>query len=461
MKFIHLVLLNFIMVFGHALAQETSWKAPSRGRPAVDHSASASWWTLYQDPELNHLIDSVDVSSPQIAAALQRVEQARAKMNGARSALFPTLDAGLTNQFNRYSAAVDNSFPSRNANELSVGIVASYEIDLWGRIRNTVSSARSAMLAEKAIADSLRLSIRAEITDAYLMLRGNETELAVVNEVNYGRKIALDLTEKRTTAGNLSEFELEQVRADYASGLAEAASISQIRMELENLIALLAGKNATGYNIASTGRLPKLPAVPSIIPGELLRRRPDIAASHRRLDAAFSEIKVTEAGRYPTLKLEAGVGLTADEPTNLDRNEAQEGMIGLRLTFPLIDTGGRQEARVDEAKSKYGEEEQLQKQQILTAFAEAETALGKVHWSGQQSRLATQSSASATRAAELSMKRFESGNIDTFQFLQVSLSRLEASRKAVRARTAELRASVALIRALGGGWIDAKTNDAR
>ncbi len=455
------VLIVLYLAQGFVHGQESPWKAPNVSHRAHADPSNSNWWALYRDSELNQLIASVDTSSPQIAGALLRIEQARARMNGVRSALFPSLDGALTSRLDRYSAAVDNSFPSRNATELSVGIVASYEIDLWGRIRNTVSSARSAMLAEKAIADSLRLSIQAEITDAYLVLRGAEAELSVVNQVNYGRKIALDLTEKRTTAGNLSDFELEQVRADYASGLSEAAALSQIRMELENLVALLAGKNATHYRLAQSGQLPRAPLIPSIIPGELLGRRPDIAASHRRIDAAFSEIKATEAGRYPTLKLEAGIGVTADTIGNLDRNEAQEGMVGLRLTFPLIDLGGRQKARVDEAKFKYGEQEQLLTQQIFAAFSEAETALGKVHWSGKQSALAAQSATSATRAAELSMKRFESGNIDTFQFLQVSLTRLEASRKAVRARTAELRASVALIRALGGGWTDARPNNAR
>ncbi len=448
------------LILSHAHGQGSSWKAPNSGNHHAAAASRTDWWSLFQDENLRDLIHSVDVSSPQLAAAMQRVQQARARMNGARSMLFPTLDADVGAISNRYSAALDNSFPSRNTNQFEVGLTASYELDLWGRIRNSVSSARSTMLAEKAVAESLRLSIHAEITDAYLMLRGVEAELSAVNEVNRGRRVTLDLTQKRASVGTVSDFELEQVRADLAAADAEAASLSQIRMEMENVIALLAGRNATNFKIAQTAQLPNLPKVPSIIPGELLRRRPDVAAIDRRLDSAFADIQSTRAEQYPTVKLEAGAGLTASRLSNLDRNAAQEGSIGLKITLPVFD-GGRRKAKIEEAKAIYSEQLQSQRQQVLAAVADAEISLGKVHWSNRQSQLAARSAEAATRVAELSMKRFEAGNIDTFQHLQVDRVRLEASRIAIRARTSELRASVALIRALGGGWTTSQNSTNR
>ncbi|NJM36663.1 MAG: TolC family protein [Akkermansiaceae bacterium] len=160
---------------------------------------------------------------------------------------------------------------------------------------------------------------------------------------------------------------------------------------------------------------------------------------------------------YPRLNLEAGVGVTADRVGNLDRSNAREGNIGLRITFPLIDHGKRK-AKLDEAQANFRETIQLQRQQILAAQADAETALGKVHWTAKQSELTTRSATAAGKASALSMKRYEAGNMDVFQYLVLERSHLNASRSAVRARTAQLRANVALIRALGGGWTAANAS---
>ncbi len=457
MKFPFTLIVVTFLLFSqaHGQNQAAAWKAPSTGRGGKANAANPDWWSLFQDAQLRDLIKSVDVSSPQLAGAMQRVEQARARVSAARGDYFPTLYASTGAMANRYSAAVENSFPNRTTNQFDVGLTASYEIDLWGRIRNNVSSARSAMLAENAVSEALRLSIRAEIVDAYLVLRGLESELATLNEVNSGRRATLSITQKRTQVGNVSDFELEQIRAELATGEAEAASLSQMRMEMENVLALLAGKNATNFRIPATAKLPSLPQIPTVIPGELLRRRPDVTAVDRRLDSAFADIQVTKAAQYPTVKLEAGAGLTTSSLSNLDRNAAQEGSIGFRITLPAFD-GGRTKAKIAEAKANYGEQVQAQRQQILAAVAEAETALGKVHWSGQQAQLANRSADAAARVAELSLKRFTAGNIDTFQHLQVDRTRLESARAAVRARTAQLRATVSLIRALGGGWTNAQ-----
>jgi multidrug efflux system outer membrane protein len=447
------VLLAILISASLSRAGSGKWKAPAK---TSSPSATASdWWSLFQDRTLPGLIASLDVSSPELSAAIQRVEQARGRMDAVRSALFPSIDTSAGGSRSKLSLAADNPPASGFATRWEAGITASYEVDLWGRVRNSVRSARALVLADQASVEALRLSLRAELADAYITMRGVEAEQRVVEDALRTRRTTLKLTFQRTENGLSSDLEVEQARTDLASAEADAATLGQLRMEMENVVALLAGQSATEFRLKNTGLLPAMPAIPSILPGDLLRRRPDVVAAERRIDSALAGIGTAKAAYYPTLQVRAGAGLIAGRASNLDEDAARDGHIGFSFSVPLFD-GGRRRAKLKEAEALHGELQQSGRQQVLAAIADAETAMGKVHWTGQQRTMAGRAADAAAKAAALTTLRYEAGTVNILQQLLAERLRLDAARSSVRARTAQLRAAVTLIRALGGGWIAAR-----
>jgi multidrug efflux system outer membrane protein len=451
--FTFIILFLFHSGSGGLLHAESpgQWKGPTGGAMSLASVESANWWALFEDRQLQQLIGSLDLATPQLAAAVQRVEQARAGVNRVRSELFPTLTATAGGGRSQTSFATAAFVPVRYANQWDAAVVASYEVDLWGRIRNGVRSARAAMLADEAAVEALRLSLRAELTDAYLTMRGLEAETGIVEQALVTRRKNLALTQKLKDAGAVSDLEVEQARTDLLAAEVEASALKQGRMELENAIALVAGRDASGFRLPTTGRLPASPVVPKVLPSELLLRRPDVAVAACRMDAAAAQVKVARTAWYPTLHLEARTGVSAESVSRMDEDAARAGSIGFTFSLPLFD-GGRRRAALDAAKAAQMESIEQQRHIILAAAADAETALGKVFWGRQQVEQSSAAATAAERSASLIGEKYAAGKVDTFQVLLAERLRLDAARMKVRSQTTSLRAVVALVRALGGGW---------
>lgn len=449
--------LAFILVILYCVASvlradtPATWKASTSGTMTSARNSPADWWALLNDTQLQQLIGKLDLSTPQLAAAVQRVEQARAGVNQARSELFPLVSASVGGGRSQTSFATAAFLPVRRANQWDAAITASYEVDLWGRIRSNVRSARASVLADERSVEALRLSLCAELTDAYLTMRGLEAELGIVEQALLTRRKNLELTLQRKDAGAVSDLEVEQARTDLLAAEVEAAALKQGRMELENAIALVVGSNASEFRLAWTGRLPAAPAVPNVLPCELLRRRPDVAAASWRIEAATGQVNAARTAWYPTLRLQARAGVSAEHAGRFDDDAARAGSIGFSFSLPLFD-GGRRKAALEAAKAAQREGMEQQRQIILTAAADAETALGKVFWGRQQHERASAAASAAERSASLVSEKYAAGGVDTFQLLLAERLRLDAARMRVRAQITSLRAVVTLIRALGGGW---------
>ncbi len=429
------------------------WKAPSTGSMNPQAAKAADWWAIFGDQTLRQLLAGLDLATPQLAAAVQRIQAARAGLALARSDLYPSFHSAVGVGRSQFSQATAAPLPVRGANQWDAVFRASYEVDLWGRIRNNVRSARAAVIADQHAVEALRLSLRAELVDTYFALRGVEAELFILDKAVVTRKTTVELTQQRKAAGAGSDLEVQQARTDYLAAAVELSVLGQARMELENAIALVVGRNASDFSLLSTGELPDLPMLPGILPAELLRRRPDISEATHRIAAAEGQMKAARAEWFPTLNLEASGGRNAERLSRLDGNDARGGSIGFSLNLPLFD-GGRRSAVLDTAKAAQKEGVEQQKQIVLTAIAEAETALGRVFWTREQHAQAVAAAEAATRSASLVSSKFAAGSADTFEQLLAERLRLDAARLKVKTQTAQLRAAVGLIRALGGGWND-------
>lgn len=427
------------------------WKAPSTGSTNPQAAMATDWWAIFGDQTLRQLLAGLDLATPQLAAAVQRIQAARAGLALARSDLYPSINTSVGAGRSQFSQATAAPLPVRVANQWDAVFRASYEVDLWGRIRNNVRSAREAVLADQHAIEALRLSLRAELADTYFALRGAEAELVILEKAMVTRKTTVELTEQRKAAGAGSDLEVQQARTDHLAAAVELSALSQARMELENAIALLVGRSATDFSLLTTGELPGLPTLPRILPAELLRRRPDISEATHRIAALEGQTKAARAAWFPTLNLEASGGRSAERISRLEGNDAQAGSIGFSLNLPLFD-GGRRRATLDTAKAAQKEGVEQQKQIVLAAVAEAETALGRVFWTKEQHTQAAAAAEAATRSASLVSSKFAAGSADTFEQLLAERLRLDAARLKVKTQTAQLRAAVGLIRALGGGW---------
>jgi multidrug efflux system outer membrane protein len=239
--------------------------------------------------------------------------------------------------------------------------------------------------------------------------------------------------------------------ADALAAGVEVSTLQQERMELENVIALLTGRNASEFRLPVTGKLPRVPTLPRVLPSELLKRRPDIAEASHRIEAALGLVNAARTAWLPSLHLQAGVGSSSERFSKMDEDAAQAGMIGFTFSLPLFD-GGRRRAALNAAKATHQEGVEQQRQIILAAVADAESALGKVYWGREQHAQASASAEAAGKSASLISSKFAAGGVDTFQQLLAERLRLDAARLKVRTQTAQLRSVVALIRALGGGW---------
>ena len=441
-----------LFLVGHAHAETpTNWKSSSEGISDASVADSENWWRLFHDETLLRLIDGLDLTAPQLAAAVQRLQQARAGATQARSGRFPTITTSIGGARSQLSQSTATALPFRTANQWDAGITASYEVDLWGRVRNHVQSASATVLAREKSVEALRLSLRAEVADAYIALRGVEAELTTLEQALLMRKKTLELTEVQKIAGAGSDLEVEQARADLLSAEVEASALKQGRMELENMLAFMVGQHASDFRLPVTGSLPSVPTLPRVMPVELLRRRPDVAEASYRIEAALGQVQVAHTAWLPALNLHAGAGISADRLHRLDDKTAQTATVGFSISLPLFD-GDRRRSDLDAAKAFHQEGVEHQRQIILAALADAETALGKVYWGREQRVRSVASAEAASRSASLIRSKFAVGEIDTVQQLLAERLRLEAVRLKVRAQTTELRSMVTLIRALGGGW---------
>src|SRR3989454_205186 len=388
-------------------AELGAWK---EGNP-LDNLPKGNWWEIFGDAGLNELEAQTVRANPELKAAVARVDQSRAAARVARSELLPNLnlDASFTRE--RYSPNQVPGFGGLTANTFRAPLDLSYEIDLWGRVRRSFQSARADAQASLAAFYNILLTLQADVAQAYFALRALDAEIAAVSGTVDLRKEQVRLVRSRFEGGIGSELDVTRAETELATTEAEAASLAQRRVELENAIAILVGSNPSTFRMpaAADGEWKPLPpAVPAGLPADLLERRPDVAEAERELASANARIGVAKAAFFPVLTLTGSGGYVSGDIDTLFKWDSRTWSIGPSLSLPIF-AGGRNRANYKRSQAAFEEAVARYRQQVLVAFGEVENSLSSIRHRADQTAAQERAVANARRAAELATDRYRSG----------------------------------------------------
>lgn len=419
----------------------------------ADRVPHGAWWTVYRDPILDGLETQVAAANPDVAAAIARHDEAVAYMDQARSGLFPTIGAYAQVSRSRQS---DNR-PIRgvtqpavyNSATLDVGI--SYDLDLWGRVRNQVAAGKAAMQASEYDLESVRLSLQANLADAYFNLRGLDQQQQLLADTIHTYERALQLTRSRHLGGIASDLDVSRAKAQLESARAGAEDVSARRALYEHAIATLTGTPASHFSLAPFIGDNYLPSIPTGLPAMLVQRRPDVAAAERRVAQANAQIGVAKAAFFPDISLGLDGGYQSDTLSPWLAAPNEMWSIGPNLLMTLFD-GGRREAMTQQARAKFAENGEKYKATVLIAFQQVEDNLAQLHYLGDEAASAERALTAAQRTLDLSMSRYRDGAVSYLDVVTAQTTELETRTTVLTLQTRRLLASVGLIKALGGGW---------
>jgi NodT family efflux transporter outer membrane factor (OMF) lipoprotein len=428
-------------------------QAPWTPAAPADTLPRDAWWTLYGDGELDRLQTQLITNSPDLAAALARYEQARAFADQLRSGLFPTLFLRGDAQRGRQSESGPTAgvaTPS-HYNAYALGVGAQYEIDLWGRVRGSVNAGDLQAQASAADLESARLSLHAQLADYYIALRGLDREAALLANTVAAYDRAHALTQERYDAGIVSGLDVAQAQTQLDTARSQRAQNLAQRATLEHAIAALVGVSPSEFVLAPRAIPLNLPEIPPDVPANLLQRRPDIAAAQRRTAAANADVGVTRAAFFPSITLSGGYGFESNRTAQWLTAPNAAWSIGPTLLLELFE-GGRRRAQVAQARAALDEAGALYRGVVLGAFQEVEDSLALLHFYAVAAQAERSAVTSAGRSVEFATNRYREGAVNYLEVVQSQTAALTAQREALDLETRQLRASVALIRALGGGW---------
>ena len=426
----------------------------TQANPA-DRLPRDSWWTLYGNAQLDELETRLIAGNPTLAAAVANYAQARALADQARAGLFPTLGLGADASRNRESVNAPIRGPTTPTyyNAYTAGGSVSYELDLWGQIRNEVAAGEANAAASAADLENARLSLTAQLVEDYVQLRSLDRDSAILDETVTDYARALSLTEQRHDAGIAPGLDVSQAQTQLNTARSQAAQTLAERALMEHAIAALLGVSASTFSINPQIIVIQLPQIPSGVPSTLLERRPDIAAAQRRMIAANANIGVARAAYFPTLTLGAQGGVQSNTFSNWLSAPSSFWAIGPNALLSVFD-GGLRRAQVAQARAVFDSSAANYRGIVVSAFQQVEdnlASLNHYHDAGIEEKAAVEA---AQHTLDLSLALYKQGATDYLTVVTSQTALLQTQLESLNLDTVQLRASVDLIRALGGGWED-------
>jgi NodT family efflux transporter outer membrane factor (OMF) lipoprotein len=436
-----------------SFAANDGWKP---GQPS-DTVLKGDWWTLFHDAQLNELEAKVDTANQTLKAAEANFRAARAQIGYARSNEAPTIGVEPSISAVRDSAN-EPYFPSGLANNgegnFALAVDLNYEIDLWGRIRRGVTSAREQAQASDADLESARLSLHAELALDYYGLRSADAQEKLLNDTVTAYESAVELTRDRFEGGAAPQSDLAQATTQLDQARVQRTDIEVQRTQYEHAIAVLIGKPPAELSLPPVPLdqvSQAIPDIPGVMPAALLERRPDIAADERRMASANEQIGIAQAAFYPTLSLSAIAGFQGTSAANWFNWPSRFWAVGPGLSQTLFDAG-RRRATKNITIANYDATVAGYRQTVLTAFQQVEDNLAALRVLEHEAQQQHEATASAEQSLDLFETRYE-GGVDTYlQVVTWQTAALNNQRNDIDILQRRLDASVLLVKALGGGW---------
>jgi NodT family efflux transporter outer membrane factor (OMF) lipoprotein len=419
-----------------------------------DQNLGGSWWTTFQDPQLNALEDQVNVSNQNLKAAEAQFRQARATLRYYRADYYPTVTYGPSATRERISGRrppATSIFDGVTYNDFVLPFSVSYQADVWGRVRKNVESYREQAQASAADLATVNLSMHADLAVDYFQARSLDAEEQLLNSTVKQYEQALELNENRFRGGIASEVEVEQAKTQLQTTRAIAIDVGVARAQYEHAVAILIGKTPAEFSLPPLPLTAPPPHVPVSVPSELLERRPDIAAAERRVAAANAQIGVAKSAYYPLINLSASGGFESSAITTLINGPSGLWSVGLSAVGTVFDVG-RRRALNDQARAAYDYQVAAYRENVLAGFQQVEDNLAAVRILENEAQVQDEAVAAAQRSLDLSVTRYKGGVTSYLEVITAQSAALADEVTAVNILGRRMANTVLLIQALGGGW---------
>jgi len=421
-----------------------------------DNTLRGPWWEIFNEPELNALEIQVAVSNQNIAAAEAAYRQARALVQQARAAYFPTVTIGMGVTNSSVSTTIVRSAGARFSSMLySLPVDVSWELDVWGRIRRLVESSQAGAQASAADLATAQLSAQTELAQDYFQLRALDAQKKLLDESVTDFQQSLELTRNRYAAGVVSRADILQAETQLKTTQAQAIDVGVQRAQLEHAIAILVGKPPAEIVVSTAPLSTPPPPIPVGLPSEILERRPDIAAAERRVAAANAQIGVAEAAYFPTVSLGSTGGFQTGTFAKWISLPSRFWAVGPNVTETVFD-GGLRGAQTEEARAVYDANVALYRETVLTGFQQVEDNLAALRILESEAQVQDEAVKAAQQTVAVFTNQYKAGITNYLDVIVAQTAALNNERTAINIMGNRLNAAVLLIKALGGGW---KTSD--
>jgi outer membrane protein, multidrug efflux system len=419
----------------------------------ADDKPRADWWQTFGDAKLNELQEQLRTGNPDLHGAFARFEQARAVAGEARSEQYPQLNANASAIRGRESANAPNTLgPGKTGNDFVASLNVAWQIDLFGRLRNTTAAANARAQGSAADVGALDLSLQAELATDYFSLRGDDSTVKLLEDSVAQFDTAWEQTRRRYDTGVSAATDVDQADTLRQNARAQLAATRLQRAQLEHAIAVLLGIPPSAFALAPAPLVGDPPTLKVGLPSTLLERRPDVASAEREVAAANAGIGVARAAWFPVFSLQAAVaGFESTATANWIGAPSRFWSVGPGGTLPLLDVGGRS-ALNRQARASYDESIDAYRKTALTAYREVEDGLVAVRRLSEEQAADLAAAKSAQSAAYHADERYTAGVADYIEVTTTHTAALAAQSAALATQAARLNAAVALVQALGGGW---------
>lgn len=414
---------------------------------------ATDWWTSFGEPQLNTLVTQALAANIDLRVAAARVDEAATALGLARAAQWPSVDLSGSVTRSRSSTLTGQPVSPNGPESTShrVALNTSFEIDLWGRLRNATSAAQQQVLAAQYARDTVRIALVGTTVQTWLAVRSLDAQRAALDTQLGLRRDSLALVQRRMQGGVASGLDVVQAEGAVAALAAQRIELKRQRENLVNQLGVLTGQ--PGLQLPEDARpLPAPAEVPAGLPSELLQRRPDVQQAEATMRALFQQFEVTKKSAWPTLALTGSLGSQSADLLDLLKAGARIWSIGPSVLVSIFDAG-RNQARTDEARSRAEQAALGWQKSAQVAFREVADALVNSEQLAAQEQEVERQRRAALEAQRIAQRRYEAGYSGFLDVLDAQRSAQDAELAILRARQGRLDAQVALMKAVGGGWV--------